>query len=920
MKKLSVLIIIILSLCSSINLHSKEKENLDSLWNEYNNAKHDTTRIILLNEHIGYMYESINIDSAIMYYQQAIDIADSNIRKEKPNEINQRLFALKATSLRYIGIVQVNRGNYEQALKLYKAALLIAKEIGNKRIICQCNKNIGVIYNEQSDYNSANDFYLQALKLAQELNDYKELSQCYFNLGINYYDYGDYHKAIDSFQSSLIIREELGNIDEILKALIRISLVYEKLGNKDQALNYYEKAMKIAQEKENNLWLNYIYRTIGGFYHNFDDFLPAIEYYKLALQLAIELNDSNSLKEIYENIGNAYNSVGNWQKALENYFNLLNICELEKDKQAISRYLIDIAHIYRLQGDYSISLDYLLKSLEIANEISDIYLKASGYLSIGNYYASIKNYDKAISYYLKSIEIENSKESIDKSTLSVLFNNIGNAFMNLTDYDEAIKFYEQSLKIAEDISSKQELILVLTSLAELYGLKADTYNLLDEDRITCLKTSLIYGTRAYELANEAKILFMQNEASKVLMQNHRELGNHRKALEFADIFIATKDSLFNEEKTKAILEMEAKYQAEKKQLQIEKMEKQKLLDDKTIEVQHAQNRKQLVIIFSAFIGFIIVLVFSVIVMRMLQQKRRANRLLAQQNEEINQQKEEITAQRDEIEAQRNLVVEQKEHLEEVHKEIKDSINYAKRIQTSAMPDLTRVKNHFNDFFMLFKPKDVVSGDFYWFAEVENQLVITVADCTGHGVPGAFMSILGMSILKEIVVKEYITQPDVILRKLRKEVVRALSQKGEPGEQKDGMDMSLCSINTVTKYLQWSGANNPLILIRKGELSEIKPDKMPIAIYEKMDRFTLHEFQLKQGDQVYLIGDGYPDQFGGPKGKKIMSKNLKELLLEISNEPMNLQKKILEDKLYDWMNNYGVKYEQIDDITIMGIKI
>jgi len=279
---------------------------------------------------------------------------------------------------------------------------------------------------------------------------------------------------------------------------------------------------------------------------------------------------------------------------------------------------------------------------------------------------------------------------------------------------------------------------------------------------------------------------------------------------------------------------------------------------------------------------------------------------------------------------------QKKHIEEIHKDVTDSINYAKRIQTAILPERTLLKEHFTDHFILFKPRNVVSGDFYWWAEVTNQLVITVADCTGHGVPGAFMSMLGISFLREIVRKEYMTEPSRILHKLRKEIINALKQKNIESEQKDGMDISLCSINTDTLEMQWAGANNPLYIVRGEQnpqgltkpellqnlegLEEIKGDKMPIAIYDKMDKFTLHEIPLKKGDIIYLTGDGFSDQFGGPKGKKFMSKNLKELLLKISAEPMKTQHEILDKTITDWINGHGEKYEQTDDITIMGIKI
>jgi ligand-binding sensor domain-containing protein/serine phosphatase RsbU (regulator of sigma subunit) len=287
---------------------------------------------------------------------------------------------------------------------------------------------------------------------------------------------------------------------------------------------------------------------------------------------------------------------------------------------------------------------------------------------------------------------------------------------------------------------------------------------------------------------------------------------------------------------------------------------------------------------------------------------------------VKERTSEIEQQKKEIEENRDLVTRQKEHIEEIHKEVTDSINYAKRIQTSSLPDLKLLDNYFSDRFLLFKPKDVVSGDFYWLAKVEDRIVVTVADCTGHGVPGAFMSMLGISLLKEIVVKEYITQPDVILKRLRKEIIKALGQTGISGEQKDGMDISLCSINTETYEMQWSGANNPCLIVRKGELIELKADKMPIAIYDNMSKFSLHEINLQKNDIIYLASDGYSDQFGGPENKKFMSLRFRELLLNISDKPMSVQKVLLDETIEDWKNGKGFKCEQTDDITVMGIKI
>jgi len=236
----------------------------------------------------------------------------------------------------------------------------------------------------------------------------------------------------------------------------------------------------------------------------------------------------------------------------------------------------------------------------------------------------------------------------------------------------------------------------------------------------------------------------------------------------------------------------------------------------------------------------------------------------------------------------------------------------------------------SDSFVFFKPKDKVSGDFYWWAHVEGCTVITAADSTGHGVPGAFMSLLGTSFLREIVQKEYITHTGVILRKLRKEIIKVLKQTGKSGTHKDGMDMALISVNHETNVVQFSGANNPLYIITnnarklKGLESlsglegfyEIKPDKMPIAIYEKMDRYTTHEVQLEKGDQLYMFSDGYPDQFGGLKAKKFKYKKFRKLLLDVSAKPMSEQKKIINSTFIEWKG----KEKQVDDILIVGVKI
>ncbi|NSW46611.1 MAG: SpoIIE family protein phosphatase, partial [Bacteroidales bacterium] len=404
------------------------------------------------------------------------------------------------------------------------------------------------------------------------------------------------------------------------------------------------------------------------------------------------------------------------------------------------------------------------------------------------------------------------------------------------------------------------------------------------------------------------------------------------ALEHYKKYIVARDSITNDEKKKQQLHAEMNYEFEKKQA-IAKAEQEK--KDAIVAIER---KKERIVRYAITGGLLLVLVFLGFVYRSLRitrmqkkviesQKKMVdekNIILHQQNEEISRQRDEIATQRDEIAAQRDLVIKQKEHIEEQKKQITDSINYAKRIQEAVLPMSEMARSVLGEHFILFKPKDIVSGDFYWTTQIDNMLIVAVADCTGHGVPGAFMSMLGISFLNEIVRKKEMTKANDVLNELRKEIINALQQKGIAGEQKDGMDIALIAINKNTLQCQFAGANNPLYLVRKAqneptanyELTEYKGDKMPVAIYIIMNNFTNYEFQLEQGDILYLFSDGYADQFGGEHGKKFMYKRFKELILANAHKPMNEQKQAFEETIVQWIGNG----EQTDDITVVGIKI
>ncbi len=307
-------------------------------------------------------------------------------------------------------------------------------------------------------------------------------------------------------------------------------------------------------------------------------------------------------------------------------------------------------------------------------------------------------------------------------------------------------------------------------------------------------------------------------------------------------------------------------------------------------------------------------------MRILQkQNEKLEKIVAERTYEITEKNIELEAQKEEIKAQRDLAESQRDEIAHQKKDIEDSILYAKRIQNAILPPKKLISRSMPENFILFKPRDIVSGDFYWAAEKNNITYYAAADCTGHGVPGAFMSMLGISFLNDIIrTAEKELKASEILDRLKEKVIDALHQTGDAQEAKDGMDISLCKINKEKELVEYAGAFNPLYIVRNGEILIYEADRMPIGIYDfegAGDTFTNHEIKLIKGDTLYNFSDGYADQFGGPKDKKFMIGRFKKMLLKIQDLSMEEQRKYLDNTIENWMENY----EQVDDILVIGVK-
>jgi len=317
--------------------------------------------------------------------------------------------------------------------------------------------------------------------------------------------------------------------------------------------------------------------------------------------------------------------------------------------------------------------------------------------------------------------------------------------------------------------------------------------------------------------------------------------------------------------------------------------------DKEQAIAEQERKRRDILLYSFMFGFALMLTLAFIIYQGYKQKRRDNLIIIEEKKEVERQKALV---------------------EEKNKEVMDSIMYAKYLQDAILPTLSSIKQHLPESFVLYKPKDIVAGDFYWLEQTGDSVLIAAADCTGHGVPGALVSVVCSNALNRAVKEFKIIEPGKILDKVRELVVETF-EKSESNVQ-DGMDISLACLtpSKAGMQVQWSGAFNPLWYLQDGEMKEVGADKQPVGKFESQNVFTTHTLQLKKGDVLYLFTDGYADQFGGPKGKKFKYKQFQESLLVISNKSMDEQKQPLEETLKEWKGELG----QMDDVLVIGIRI
>jgi serine phosphatase RsbU (regulator of sigma subunit) len=585
-------------------------------------------------------------------------------------------------------------------------------------------------------------------------------------------------------------------------------------------------------------------------------------------EVMLEQSQNKSAKIYVKYYSAALNNVGyissrkaDISLAISSFNKSLQLRQDIDDKQGIEECLHNIGLLYKDRGDNAKALEYLLRALEIEKALNDKVVISSTLNNIGGIYLEQLKFKRALEVLSQSLEI--AEETKNKKLIAGSYSALGDAYASFGENEKAIECYNFSIKNAEETADKSRLASAYTGISKLY-LTQSNFALSEK-----------YALLALNIGNKLKYPRIIRNSTELLYKTYKKLGSFEKALPMHELFTQMSDSINNSETSKILANVE--FNAKETELKVE--------HEKKTAIAATESKRQKTILWSVSGILALVLVLAIFVLRSNNQKKKANILISKQKEEVEQHQ----------------------------KEIIDSINYAKRIQQAIFKDEEYVSKHLPPHFILFKPKDIVSGDFYWAFEKGDYFYFAAGDCTGHGVPGAFLTMLGISFLNEVNAKEEILNPAEILNQLRDKVIKEL---GRQGQTKDGMDISLTRINLKTKELMWAGANNPLWYMNNDILKEIKADKQPIGYSEKTAPFTNHSVSLNSMDTFYLFTDGFADQFGGIKGKKYKYKQLKELLLSNCHLPLQEQKEILNKNFEAWKG----ELEQVDDVVVIGIRL
>ena len=707
----------------------------------------------------------------------------------------------------------------------------------------------------KSDVSSSLQLAHQSLSLSSQKNNHKGIASAYNQLGFIFESQSNYDSANYFLNHTIAIAEKHQLKNELAAAHNLIGLVLWHQSQYKEALPHHAISLDLFQETQNQKGLADTYAKTGNVFYDLSDFPKSLENFLQALKTYGNIKDSAGIADVCNYIGKVYNRLNEKESAKKYLFKALSLHQRLQNNRGIAISYNGLGNVFMDNHDVIKALKFFEKSKDFHTLGGDQIGISIAHINIGTIYDMMSSLsDDSLTIVAANINYK-SKTPIKQSIL-----------------DSAKLYFQGSIVINSRVGNQFGLV---------YGYNGIGDVLVKQNRY---KEAIPQFERAYDISKELHAVSEQYESAKRLATCFEMVNNKDSAYFYLKTYTHLKEEVIGEERQRELFKKESQYEYDKQ------LQKQKLIKEAREAIVAEKEKRQTLIIVGIALVLLIVIYFAIILNKRLKTTR----------------------------SQKHLIEQQKSSLEQKNKEIIDSITYAKRIQDAMLTSNNyieaEVKKLDADSFIVFKPKDIVSGDFYWFYVDDKVLYYITADCTGHGVPGGFMSMLGINLLSEIVIERKVKDPGTILNMLREEIIRSL--KTDDGYSMDGMDATLCKIDTEKQTLEYASANNSLYVIRDRELSEYKSQKMPVGYMENAVSFQTFTVTLQKGDTIYTFTDGFADQFGGEKGKKFKYSQLKNKLVNLSDKSLTDQKHILDSTFESWKGHL----EQVDDVCVIGVRI
>jgi len=669
------------------------------------------------------------------------------------------------------------------------------------------------------------------------------------------------------------------------QAFNNLAFYYHFEAKYQRAIENYQTSLEVFRSIPDSTGIGLALNNLAMVYNDQGNTGKALECLDEAQLISSIIDDYHVLNTTYTNMSTINTYLGNYDIAIDNSFLGLKLQEEKGDKFGMGFSLNNLASLHFMQKDYKNAEKYMLESLKIRMDLGNDNEIGVAYGNLGVMYLDIGKDSLGIDYLYKAKETRERVQ--DKDKMAEIYIQIGVYYLERDTPDSTKLYLTKALELSKEINAPEIQSSVSQHLGKLYQVLGE------------MDKAIFYGEESIALSKSLGFPENIRNSALTLSSIYAQNGNYKGAYEMHFLYLKMRDSLDNDSNQHQLIQHEVNAKYEKKRFAdsldhaVEKQFSVLELEAANAEIEKTNTRN-----FALGVGVFMLLVLVGIALFAYRNKRKSAN--------------EITLQKRAIENQKIVV-------EEKNKEITDSINYAKRIQGAILPSADTWKSALTSSFVLYKPKDIVAGDFYWMEQKDDMVLFAAADCTGHGVPGAMVSVVCNSALNRSVREYGITEPGKILDKTRELVIQEFEKSDE--DVKDGMDIALCCLKE--HELLYSGANNPLWIIRtspdggqEGEVIEVKSDKEPVGKFDRQTPYTTHAVNLLKGDSIYIFSDGYIDQFGGTKGKKFKARAFKELLLSIQENTMEEQKVAVNYAFESWRGDL----EQIDDVCVIGVRI